>query len=141
MKAFFVKFKKAWVVILNSSLIFFSSYFIYHSEKFQEKISPKKFWERKINTLSTELKQDDIRIKSLKLDFEKEISLATYNEETAEIKAQREDLDVNDIYSEMENEHIQKLSRIKDEIDEITKDEEKVKNNLEKAFCHINLLK
>ena len=140
MKFFLKKFNKLWIVILNISLIFFSSYFIWHSEKIQERIAPKKFWERKINTLNSELKNDDIRIKYLKLDLEKEISLISYNEEKAKIKAQKENLDPTEVFHEIKNEYNNTINRLKEEIDELKKDEETVKNNLEKAHFQIKAL-
>ncbi|HEU64104.1 MAG: hypothetical protein KR126chlam4_01180 [Candidatus Anoxychlamydiales bacterium] len=135
------KFKKIGIIILNISLIVFSSYFILHSERLQEKISPQKFWQKKINTLSTELKNDDIKIKSLKLDLEKELALSTYTEKQAEIKAEEINENPHDIYFEMQDEQLKKVSEIKNQINLLTKDEKKIKTDLENAYSRVNSLK
>lgn len=135
------KFKKIGIIILNISLIVFSSYFIYHSERLQEKISPQKFWQKKINTLKTELKNDDIKIKNLKLNLEKELALSTYTEKEAKIKAEQINENPHDIYFEMQDEHLKKISEIKNQINLLTKEEEKIKIDLENAYTKVNSLK
>jgi len=129
----FFKFKKAWIIILNISLIVFSSVFIWQSEKIQEKISPKKFWQNKIKTLNLELKKDDLKIKNLELNLEKELTLSTYNEKQAKIKAEEENQNPSDIYFTMQHDHIKKVIDIKKEIDALKVDENKIKQDLEKA--------
>ena len=134
-------FKKIGIIILNISLIVFSSYFIFHSERLQEKISPQKFWQKKINILNTELKNDDIKLKNLKLDLEKELALSTYTEKEAKIKAEEINENPNDIYFEMQDEHLKKVDDIKNQINFLTKDEEKVKTDLENAYSRVNSIK
>ncbi|NGX34152.1 MAG: hypothetical protein K1060chlam1_00502 [Candidatus Anoxychlamydiales bacterium] len=139
MKSF--KFKKIGIIILNISLIVFSSYFIVHSERLQEKMSPQKFWQKKIDTLNVELKNDDIKIKNLKLDLEKELALSTYTEKQAKIKAEEINENSSDIYFEMQDEHLKKVSGIKNQINLLTKAEEKIKRDLENACSRVNSLK
>ena len=134
-------FKKISIIILNISLIVFSSYFILHSERLQEKISPQKFWQKKINILNTELKNDDIKLKNLKLDLEKELALSTYTEKQAKIKAEEINENPHDIYFEMQDEHLKKVNEIKNQINFLTKDEEKVKTDLENAYSRVNSIK
>ncbi|NGX33406.1 MAG: hypothetical protein K1060chlam4_01471 [Candidatus Anoxychlamydiales bacterium] len=134
-------FKKISIIILNISLIVFSSYFILHSERLQEKISPQKFWQKKINILNTELKNDDIKLKNLKLDLEKELALSTYTEKQAKIKAEEINENPHDIYFEMQDEHLKKVDDIKNKINLLTKDEEKVKTDLENAYSRVNSIK
>ncbi|NGX53187.1 MAG: hypothetical protein KR126chlam5_01500 [Candidatus Anoxychlamydiales bacterium] len=134
-------FKKIGIIILNSSLIVFSSYFILHSERLQEKMSPKKFWQKKINILNTELKNDDIKLKNLKLDLEKELALSTYTEKQAKIKAEEINENPHDIYFEMQDEHLKKVDDMKNQINLLTKDEEKIKTDLENAYSRVNSIK
>jgi len=134
-------FKKIGIIILNISLIVFSSYFILHSERLQEKISPEKFWQKKINILNNELKNDDIKLKNLKLDLEKELALSTYTEKQAKIKAEEINENPDDIYFEMQNKHLKKVNDIKEQINLLMKDEEKIKTNLENAYSRANCIK
>ena len=140
MKSLF-KFKKIGIILLNISLIVFSSYFIIHSEKLQEKISPQKFWQKKIDTLKIELKNDDIKIKNLKLDLEKELVLSTYTEKQAKIKAEEINENPHDIYYEMQDEHLKKVSELKNQINLLVKAEDKIKSDLEAAYSRVDLIK
>ncbi|NGX62924.1 MAG: hypothetical protein KR126chlam6_00326 [Candidatus Anoxychlamydiales bacterium] len=127
------KFKKVWIIILNISLIVFFSIFIWQSEKIQEKISPQRFWQNKIKTLNFELKKDDLKIKNLELNLEKELALSTYHEKGAKIKAQEDDQNPADVYFTMQHDHIKKIIDIKKEIDVLKIDENKIKHDLENA--------
>lgn len=140
MKSLF-KLKKLWIVILNITLIVSSSYFIWQSEKIQEKVSPKKFWQNKIKTLSSELKKDDLKIKKLELNLEKEVALSSYNEKQAQINAQESNLNPSDVYFSMQNDQVKKILDIKKEIDLLKIDENKIKQDLENAKIKIDSIK
>jgi hypothetical protein len=140
MSPFFLKrLKKISIVILNIVIIFFSSYFIWQSEKFQEKITPQKYWNNKIRTLETELKKDTVKIKSLKLDLEREIALCPYHEKQAQIKAEEVNQNISKVYCEIETEHIKKINDIKDEIKSLMQEEAKLKSELQIAYNKIKI--
>jgi len=141
MKALLFRFKKIGVIILNIAIIVVLSYFIWQSEKFQQKISPQRYWQNKIASFEKELKNDSIKIKTLRLNLEKEISLSTYHEKQAKIEAEKIDESVGDIYFKIENDHIKKIKEIKNEIDHLKLQEEKLKHNLEIAILEKDTLK
>jgi len=140
MKPFFKNPKKIKIFIFNVLLLLVSSYYIWQSEKFQQRITPKKYWQSKINTFESELKKDNIKIKSLKLDLEKENTLCLYYEDEAKIKAEEKNENINDIYFKIENEHIKKIDNIKNEINELLKKEKKIKKELNIAYNRLKIL-
>ncbi len=134
------KFKKMSIIILNVLIIAVCSYFIFQSERFQEKISPKKYWQNKIKTLESELKKDCVKIKFLKLDLEKEDALSSYYKEQAKLKAEEINENIDDIFIKIKNEHLNKMNQIKQEIDNLTKQEKDLKKDLEIAYYQVKIL-
>lgn len=137
MQSFFNNSKKISLVILNVLIIAGSAFFICQSDKFQQKISPKKYWENKIKILESELKKDEVKLKSLKLDIEKENALSPFHEEQAKIKAEEINESFDDSFVKVENEYATKINEIKHEIEEISKQEQEIKSNLELAYNQI----
>ena len=140
MKPFLNKIKKIAIILLNALIIIVSSYFICKSDKFQKKLYPKKYWQNKIITLESELKNDSIKIKFLKLDLEKENALSAYHKEQAKIIAENVDENFDEIFKKIEKEYFIKINEIKQEIRKLTNEKEEIKNNLDLAYNQIRVL-
>lgn len=131
--------KRIRILLLNILIITSCSYFIFKSERFQEKISPKKFWNSKVKTLKSELKKDYVKIKFLRLDLERENALLPYLREMAKIQAQELSVNFDEIFKEIKAEHLKKTSEIKRQIEDLTKEEEEIKSNLQIANNQIKI--
>ena len=139
MISFFLKLKKPFIVLLNVTIILFSSYCIFQAENFQKKLAPKKFWTNKVKRLKKELKKDSLKIQALELDLEKEKLLCSYHQKHAKIKAQQLDENENIIVSEVEKDHKQKLDSMKKEIDELIAGKGKIEMDLQEANSQVNV--
>ena len=94
-----------------------------------------------VSRLEIGLKKDAIRIKSLELDLEKELALGSYHEKQAKIKAEEINQNVNDIYFKIENDHVKRIKEIKNEIDELKLEEERLKDDFQIAYNQKNNIK
>lgn len=140
MEPFMNKTKKLGLLIINILIIGTSSFFICKSEQFQKKISPKKYWQSKISTLESELKKDLVKIKSLTLDLEKENALSPFHEKQALIQAEEANLNFDEIFTQIESDHVIKISEIQHEIEKLTLHEKEVKKDLDIAYNKIKAI-
>ncbi len=131
---FILYLKKHWIVVINILIIAFSFYFIWHSEKFQEKIAPKNFWENKVNNLESSIKKDRLKIKNLELSLEKEKSFCEYHAQEAEIQAEASGQDFNRSLMCINEEHRKRLDEIQNELKELKQNEKEIEQKLMKAI-------
>lgn len=135
------KFKKIGLLILNILIITTSSIFIFQSEKFQEKIAPKKYWQNKVKTLESELKKDYVKIKELELGLEKENALYPFSKEEAKLKSEEINKNIDEVFTKIEKEHTMKVNEIKNEINNLTKEQGEIKKDLDLALNQTKILK
>ena len=85
----FRKWLKNWYpLIIEGALVVFCAYFIFYSEKFQERISPEKFWSSKVKELECDLKMDKWKVRSLELSIQKQKVIGQYTIQEAIDKAE-----------------------------------------------------
>jgi len=94
----FRKWLKNWYpLIIEGVLVIFCAYFIFYSEKFQERISPEKFWASKVKELECDLKVDKWKIRSLELSIQKQKAIGQYTIQEAIDKAKSFGDDVDSV--------------------------------------------
>ena len=122
-----------WHKLIKTTIIVCSLYVIFTSESFLEKISPKNYWESKANFYFRTVKTDQIKIKSLQLDLEKELLSSSLHKKEAFLESAKNDLNFDKTYLNKKNSHFKKTEKIKKEIFKTLEKEKKDKRNLEIA--------
>ena len=128
---------EVWQKLLNTVIIISSLYIICTSENFQEKISPKNYWKNKVSFYERTLKTDQIKIKSLELDLEKEFFSASLHKKEAFLDSKKSDLNYDNAFLNRRNKHLKNTEKLKKEIYKTLEKEKKDKKNLEIALNKI----
>ncbi len=133
-----MKFYKKWRgLVLKISIIILSGYIILHSERFQEKISPVKYWTKKVNELEKCLKADKWKVKTLEISLQKENSTYFYEKKEVEVKAQVLGENLEEVLTLSKEEHKKTIEEIEDEIKSLRNMQYKDEKLLNDALAHL----
>lgn len=104
----------AWVkirypILLEILLIFLCGCFIIYCDRFQEKISPRKYWLNKVKELEGGLKADLWKVRFLEISLQKEKALNKYAIQAAIDHAKSFGEDMKSVMQSIENEQKDRL--------------------------------
>lgn len=110
-------FMRKWYVLgLEFLVVFFSGFLIWNSEKFQETISPQKYWNGKVHELENEVKMDHWRIRKLEISLEREKLAYDLDVIEAEDKAKSFEEDIFASVHKTEEKHQEKIKQLREKL-------------------------
>lgn len=109
--------KNRYFLILETAVVIVCSVIIFQSDRFQERLSPRKYWISKVKELEGDVRIDHWKVRSLEISLEKEKAARQYVIQAAIDRAKSFGEDVEKISRSAAIEHKEKLIALQKDLE------------------------
>lgn len=131
--AFYKWIKNRYFLVLEVTIVIVCSIIIFQSDRFQERLSPRKYWISKVKELEGDVRIDHWKIRSLELSLEKEKAAGQYAIQAAIDHAKSFGKDVEEISKSAVIKYEEKLMTLQKDLEISKKTLTLHANQLQKA--------